>query len=88
VETNVIDRTWNPGTRSLLTAGDAEGAADSEATGAPDDGVPGEDEVELMGPQPARARAAINAAPDATLTGPRTSRGMESFITVTSRQVS
>jgi hypothetical protein len=71
----------------LLTAGVAEGAADVAATGAPDDGDPGEDEAELMGPQPARAIAAVKATPDAARTGPRTGRGMESFITVTSRHV-
>jgi hypothetical protein len=73
----------------LLTTGDADGAADVAAIGAPDGGVPEEpeEEAEPTGPQPARAIAPINATPDATRTGPRADRGMESFITLTSRHV-
>jgi hypothetical protein len=78
-----MDNTWNPGTTSVL--GDADGAAEVCATDALDGGVPAGGEDEPTVPQPVRARAATAVTPAAALAMPRTCRGVESFITVTSR---
>jgi hypothetical protein len=77
-----MDSNWNPGTTSVLA--DDDGSAEVCATDALDGGAPAGGGDELTVPQPARARAATAVTPAAALAMPRTCRGVESFITVTS----